>query len=265
MFDFHSKLNFYKNDLAHILTNEHGKTLPDAKGEVQRGIEVVEHACSIASHGMGESLQNVSKGIDSYSFRSPLGPVAAITPFNFPCMIPLWMIPIAITTGNTLLLKPSERNPGCSMLIAKMLKEINLPNGVVNIIHGGFDVVKQICEKNEIRAVSFVGGNMAGEYIHENASKNGKRTQINMGAKNHAIVMPDADKEDALNALVGAAFGATGQRCMATSVAVMVGESKEWVSELVNKSRKLKVGAGWIDGTDVSPLAYKEVRKKNNF
>ena len=259
MFDLQSKVKAATEEIAETLTREHGKTLPDARGEVQRGLEVVEFACSIASLTMGETVQNVAKGMDTYSYRIPLGVCAGVTPFNFPCMIPLWMIPLSITTGNTMILKPSEKNPGTSLLIARLLKEINLPKGVCNIVHGGFETVKSMCEKNAIRAVSFVGGNRAGEYIHENASRNGKRCQINMAAKNHALIMPDADKDEALNALVGAAFGATGQRCMALSVAVFVGESKQWIPSLVEKTKGLVVGAGHEKGVDISPLAYSEV------
>jgi len=259
MFDLQAKVKAASEEIAETLTKEHGKTLPDARGEVQRGLEVVEFACSIASLTMGETVQNVAKGMDTYSYRIPLGVTAGITPFNFPCMIPLWMIPLSITTGNTMILKPSEKNPGTSLLIARLLKEINLPKGVCNVVHGGFTTVKSMCEQNAIRAISFVGGNRAGEYIHENASRNGKRCQINMAAKNHALFMPDADKDEALNALVGAAFGATGQRCMALSVAVFVGESKQWIPSLVEKTKGLVVGAGHEKGIDISPLAYSEV------
>lgn len=272
MFDLQAKVRQSTEEFVETLTKEHGKTTADARGEVQRGLEVVELACSIASLTMGETMQNVAKGIDTYSYRVPIGVTAGITPFNFPCMIPLWMIPLAITTGNTMILKPSERDPGCPLIIARLLKEIGLPNGVCNILHGGFETVKNICEKNAIRAISFVGGNRAGEYIHENASRNGKRCQINMAAKNHAVIMPDADKEETLNALVGAAFGASGQRCMAISVAVFVGESKEWMPSFVEKSKSIVVGAGHESGVDVSPLSYKEVKyflfylkKSNNY
>lgn len=259
MFDLQAKIRQASEELAETLTREHGKTLPDARGEVQRGLEVVEHSCSIGTLTMGETVQNVAKGIDTYSYRVPLGVTAGVTPFNFPCMIPLWMIPLSITTGNTMILKPSEKNPGTSLIIARLLQEVNLPKGVCNILHGGFETVKSMCEKNPIRAISFVGGNNAGEYIHENASRNGKRCQINMAAKNHAVIMPDADQEETLNALVGAAFGATGQRCMAISVAVFVGDSKKWIPSLVEKSKTLVVGAGHEKGVDVSPLSYREV------
>lgn len=261
MFELQGKIREASEELAQSLTKEHGKTLPDARGEVQRGLEVVEHSCSIATLTMGETMQNVGKGIDTYSYRVPLGVTAGVTPFNFPCMIPLWMIPLSITSGNTTILKPSERNPGATMIIARLLSEINLPKGVCNIVHGGFETVKSMCEKNAIRAISFVGGNSAGEYIHENASRNGKRCQINMAAKNHAVIMPDADEDEAMNALIGAAFGATGQRCMAISVAVFVGDSKKWIPKFVEKSKSLVVGAGHEKGVDVSPLAYSEVKK----
>lgn len=188
--------------------------------------------------------------------------MAGITPFNFPAMIPMWMFPFAITCGNTMVIKPSERVPLSTELLTSLLDEIKLPPGVVNVVQGGFDTVKQICEHKDIRAISFVGGNRAGEYIYENGCKNGKRVQSNMGAKNHGIVMPDADKEDTLNALAGAAFGASGQRCMALPVVIFVGESEQWIPELCEKAKKFKVGAGYEAGTDLGPVCYSELRDR---
>ena len=258
MFELQAKFKAHSEEFAQMITKEHGKTLFDARGEVMRGLEVVEHACSIATLSMGETVQNVGRGMDTYSYRVPLGVTAGISPFNFPS-IPIWMIPVAITTGNTIIIKPSEKNPGTSMIIARLLKEINLPKGVCNIILGGFETVKSMCEKNPIKAISFLGGNKAGDYIYEHASKNGKRCQINMGAKNHAIIMPDADQEDTLTELITAAFGGNGQRCLAISVAIFVGDSRKWVDRLVEKCKTLVVGAGHEKGVDIGPLAFSEV------
>ena len=215
--------------IATVLSAEQGKTIADAEGDIFRGLEVVEHACSIGTLQMGEFAENVAGGVDTYTLRQPIGVCAGITPFNFPAMIPLWMFPLAIACGNTYVMKPSERVGGTLDLMGHLLKEINLPKGVVNIVHGGFDTVKQICTHPSIKAISFVGSNRAGEYIYKTGSENGKRVQSNMGAKNHGVILPDADKEDCLNALTNAAFGASGQRCMALSVAVMVGDSINWL------------------------------------
>jgi malonate-semialdehyde dehydrogenase (acetylating)/methylmalonate-semialdehyde dehydrogenase len=239
-----------------MITKEHGKSLSDSKGDVFRGYEVVEHACSFGSLGMGESVQNVATGVDIYSYRVPLGVCAGICPFNFPAMIPLWMFPLSITLGNTYILKPSEKVAGTAEILINLLKESGVPNGVVNVVQGGAPTVTNICTHKDIRAVSFVGGNSAGEYIYKTASNTGKRAQVNMGAKNHAIIMPDADKEDTINALIGACFGSTGQRCMAIAVAVMVGDSAKWIPEIVEKTKTLTVGAG-VDNPDIAPLNTK--------
>lgn len=234
-------------DLAHVIrrdmdkyaarmTEEHGKTKADARGDVIRGLEVVEHACGTSHIITGETIENISKGIDCYYYRVPLGVCAGIPAFNFPLMIPLWMFPIAITCGNTFIIKPSERVGGAVDMLTHAFKEIGLPKGVVNIVHGGFETTKQLCVHPQIKALSFVGGNKAGEYIYETGAKHGKRVQANMGAKNHGIVMPDADKEDALNALTNAAFGASGQRCMALSVAILVGDANKWIPDLIKKA-----------------------------
>ena len=223
MFDLAAVIKRDSKKIAAIMTEEHGKTTPDSLGDVQRGLEVVEHACGISHIIAGQTMGNISKGIDTYSFRTPLGVCAGIAPFNFPAMVPLWMFPFAITCGNTFVLKPSERVAGAADYLAKLFQEINLPKGVVNIVQGGFDTTTHICKHPDIKAISFVGGNSAGEYIYQEGAKQGKRMQCNMGAKNHGVIMPDADKEDALNALVNAAFGASGQRCMALSTVIFVG------------------------------------------
>ncbi|KAF0694912.1 Aste57867_14254 [Aphanomyces stellatus] len=252
----------HTDDLAHSITMEQGKTIPDAKGDVFRGLEIVESACGIGNHLMGETLGNLANSLDTYSYKQPLGVCAGICPFNFPAMIPLWMFPVGITCGNTYVLKPSEKDPGASMILARLAKEAGVPNGVLNIIHGAHDAVNFICDAPEIRAISFVGGNHAGEYIHARGTANGKRVQANLGAKNHAVILPDADKEQTINALAGAAFGAAGQRCMALSVVVFVGETKEWVHEIVAKAKTFTVNGGLEPNTDVGPLITPESKKR---
>ena len=222
MLKYQQLLKENSDELAKLITLEHGKSLADAAGDVFRGYEVVEHACSFGSLAQGESTQGVAGGVDIYSYRTPLGVMGGIAPFNFPAMIPLWMYPLSITLGNTYVLKPSERVAGTTELLIDLLKESGVPDGVVNVVQGGRDTVTQMCTHKDIKGVSFVGANEAGEYIYTTASAHGKRAQVNMGAKNHAIVMPDADKNDAINAVIGACFGSTGQRCMALSVIVMV-------------------------------------------
>ncbi|XP_040268264.1 methylmalonate-semialdehyde dehydrogenase [acylating], mitochondrial [Bufo bufo] len=249
-------------ELAHLITLEQGKTLADAEGDVFRGLQVVEHACSVTSLMLGETLPSLTKDMDTYTFRLPLGVCAGIAPFNFPAMIPLWMFPMAMACGNTYLMKPSERVPGATMFLARLLQDAGAPNGTLNIIHGQHAAVNFICDHPAIRAISFVGSNQAGEYIYERGSRNGKRVQSNMGAKNHGVVMPDANKENTLNQLVGAAFGAAGQRCMALSTAVLVGEAKKWLPELVEKAKKLRVNAGDQPGADVGPLISKEAKQR---
>ncbi|XP_030943939.1 methylmalonate-semialdehyde dehydrogenase [acylating], mitochondrial [Quercus lobata] len=248
--------------LALNITTEQGKTLKDAQGDVFRGLEVVEHACGMATLQMGEYVSNVSKGIDTYSIREPLGVCAGICPFNFPAMIPLWMFPVAVTCGNTFILKPSEKDPGASILLAELAMEAGLPNGVLNIVHGTNDIVNAICDDEDIRAVSFVGSNTAGMHIYGRASAKGKRVQSNMGAKNHAIVMPDANEDATLNALVAAGFGAAGQRCMALSTVVFVGGLKSWENKLVERAKALKVNAGTEPDADLGPVISKQAKER---
>mmetsp|Transcript_18115 Transcript_18115/g.22012 ORF Transcript_18115/g.22012 Transcript_18115/m.22012 type:complete len:527 (-) Transcript_18115:1860-3440(-) len=254
MLDYQKLIRDNIETLAENITYEQGKTLADARGDVIRGLEVVEQCASIASLMQGETAENVSKDMDTYSYRKPLGVCAGIAPFNFPAMIPLWMFPVAVTCGNSMIMKPSEKNPGATMLLAEYAQEAGLPDGVLNVIHGAHDCVNFICDAPDIKAISFVGSNSAGEYIYERGSKNGKRVQSNMGAKNHGTILPDADKNSTLDAIVGAAFGAAGQRCMALPVAIFVGETQEWIPELVERAKKLKVSAGHVAGTDVGPL-----------
>ncbi len=248
--------------LAAILTAEQGKTLPDAEGDIFRGLEVVEHSTAIGTLSRGEIAENVAGGVDTYFIRQPLGVCAGITPFNFPAMIPLWMFPMAIVCGNTFVLKPSEQDPMTTMALAELALEAGIPAGVLNVVHGGKEAVDAICTHPEIRAVSFVGSCHVGEHVYKLSSTHGKRAQCMMGAKNHAVVMPDAAKEQSLNALVGAGFGAAGQRCMATSVAVLVGEAGKWIPDIVAKAKSLKVNAGTEPGADLGPVVSKQAKQR---
>ncbi|HTV96684.1 MAG TPA: CoA-acylating methylmalonate-semialdehyde dehydrogenase [Steroidobacteraceae bacterium] len=248
--------------IAQTLSAEQGKTLADAEGDVFRGLEVVEHACSIGSLQLGEFAENVAGGVDTYTIRQPLGVVAGISPFNFPAMIPLWMFPMAIVCGNTFVLKPSEQDPMTPMLLAELVLQAGVPPGVLNIVHGGKRAVDALCAHPHIAAVSFVGSTAVGTHVYNLASQHGKRVQCMMGAKNHAVVMPDASKEQTLNALVGATFGAAGQRCMATSVTVLVGEAGKWIPDIVAKARTLKVSAGSEKGADLGPVISKSAKNR---
>lgn len=248
--------------IAAVLSAEQGKTLADAEGDIFRGLEVVEHACSIGTLQMGEFAENVAGGVDTYTLRQPIGVCAGITPFNFPAMIPLWMFPMAIACGNTFVLKPSEQDPLSTMLLVELAVEAGVPAGVLNVVHGGKDVVDALCTHKDIKAVSFVGSTAVGTHVYDLAGKHGKRVQSMMGAKNHAVVLPDANREQTLNALVGAGFGAAGQRCMATSVVVLVGAAKQWLPDLKALAQKLKVNAGCEPGTDVGPVVSKRAKAR---
>jgi len=252
----------HMKELAAILTAEQGKTLPDAEGDIFRGLEVVEHAANIGTLQMGEMAHNVAGGVDTYTVLQPLGVCAGITPFNFPAMIPLWMFPMAIATGNTFVLKPSEQDPLVTNRLVELAIEAGIPKGVLNVVHGGEDVVNALCDHPDIQAISFVGSTRVGTHLYRRATLAGKRAQCMMGAKNHAVVLPDANKEQTLNNLVGAAFGAAGQRCMAASTAVLVGEARHWIPELVNKAQTLKVSAGAEAGVDVGPVISRAARDR---
>mmetsp|Transcript_8449 Transcript_8449/g.17173 ORF Transcript_8449/g.17173 Transcript_8449/m.17173 type:complete len:431 (+) Transcript_8449:121-1413(+) len=242
-------------DLAKNVSIEQGKTLADARGDVFRGLEVVEFACSVPSLSMGELVENVSGGIDTYSIRQPLGVVGGICPFNFPAMVPLWMYPLATTVGNTFVLKPSEQDPGASLMLAEMAMEAGLPKGVLNIVHGQHDIVNAICDHQDIKAISFVGGDAAGKHIYARGTAAGKRVQSNMGAKNHAVILPDAQEEATINALAGAFAGAAGQRCMAISAAVFVGDTYDrFIDKVAEKASGLKVTGGQEEDCDVGPM-----------
>jgi malonate-semialdehyde dehydrogenase (acetylating) / methylmalonate-semialdehyde dehydrogenase len=248
--------------IAQTLTAEQGKTLPDAEGDIFRGLEVVEHACSIGTLQQGEFSENVAGGVDTYTLRQPIGVCAGITPFNFPAMIPLWMFPMAIVCGNTFVLKPSEQDPLSTMELVELALEAGIPAGVLNVVHGGKDVVDAICTHPDIKAISFVGSTHVGTHVYNLGSQHGKRVQAMMGAKNHAVVLPDANREQTLNALAGAGFGAAGQRCMATSVVVFVGASKDWLPELVERARGLSVNGGTEANTDVGPVVSRAAKER---
>lgn len=263
LFRFKMMLEERIDDLARAITAEHGKVFEDAKGEIIRGMEVVEFACGAPSILKGEFTEQVGTGVDAYSLNQPLGVVAGITPFNFPAMVPMWMWPVALAAGNTFVLKPSEKNPTASMMVAEWLKECGLPDGVFNVVNGDKTSVDVLLTHEDIQAVSFVGSTPIAEYIYTTASSKGKRVQALGGAKNHMIVMPDADIDAAVNALTGAAYGSAGERCMAISVAVAVGDiADELVEKLADKARNLKIGNGEQLGLDMGPLVSKEHHAK---
>jgi len=249
--------------LAQIVTDEHGKTLPDAMGSVQRGIEVVEFACGIPQLLKGEYSQDVGTQVDTHTIRQPVGVCAGITPFNFPVMVPLWMFPMAIACGNTFILKPSEKVPSASIRMAELFKEAGLPDGVFNVVHGDKAAVDAILNHAGIHAVSFVGSTPIAKYIYETAAKNGKRVQALGGAKNHAVVLPDADLEFAADALIGAAYGSAGERCMAISAVVAVGAAGDPLVRLLEqKAKAIKVGAGTDKASEMGPLVTGQHRDK---
>jgi len=249
--------------LAAIITQEHGKTLPDAMGSVQRGIEVVEFACGIPHLLKGEYSENVGTQVDTHTVRQPVGVCAGITPFNFPVMVPLWMFPMAIACGNTFILKPSEKVPSASVRMAELFKEAGLPDGVLNVVHGDRVAVDALLRNEDVKAVSFVGSTPIAKYIYETCAKTGKRVQALGGAKNHAVVLPDADLEFTADALIGAAYGSAGERCMAISAVVAVGSSADKLVSLIEKkARAIRIGPGDADGVDMGPLVTAEHRSK---
>ncbi|GFZ86886.1 CoA-acylating methylmalonate-semialdehyde dehydrogenase [Nesterenkonia alkaliphila] len=263
MFKFRELVHAHTQDLAALITAEHGKVLSDAAGEVGRGLEVVEFACALPQTLKGEYSDQFSTGIDVYSFRQPLGVVAGITPFNFPVMVPLWMSPIAIATGNAFILKPSERDPSASLLLAKLYKEAGLPDGVFQVLHGDKETVDGLLTHEQIDGISFVGSTPVAQHIHQTATAHGKRVQALGGAKNHAVVMPDADLDLAADHLSAAAFGSAGERCMAISVAVAVGEAADdLVQKLGQRARDIKVGEGTQPDVEMGPLITPASRER---
>jgi malonate-semialdehyde dehydrogenase (acetylating)/methylmalonate-semialdehyde dehydrogenase len=252
-----------QKDLARLVTAEHGKTIPDAMGSIQRGMEVVEFACGIPQLLKGEHSENVGTGVDTHSIRQPVGVCAGITPFNFPVMVPLWMFPVALACGNAFILKPSEKDPSPSIRMAELLKDAGLPDGVFNVVHGDKEAVDAILNHPGIHAVSFVGSTPIARYIYETSAKNGKRVQALGGAKNHAVVLPDADLEFTAEALIGAAYGSAGERCMAVSAVVAVGAAGDpLVALLKKKAAAIRIGPGDRDGIDMGPLVTCQHRDK---
>ncbi|MCS6117695.1 CoA-acylating methylmalonate-semialdehyde dehydrogenase [Shewanella baltica] len=265
MLRYQHLLKEHHDELATILAHETGKTFEDAKGDVWRGIEVAEHACNVASLLMGETVENVARSIDTYSYTQPLGVCAGITPFNFPAMIPLWMFPLAIACGNTFILKPSEQDPMTPQRLVELFVEAGAPKGVLQLVHGDKTAVDILLADPAIKAISFVGSVAVGQYIYKTGTDNLKRVQAFAGAKNHCVIMPDANKQQVINNLVGASVGAAGQRCMAISVAVFVGAAKEWIPELKEALAKVRPGL-WDDkeagyGPVISPAAKARVLK----
>ena len=263
MFRFKELLDRHHDELARIITREHGKVVSDAKGEVQRGLEIVEFACVAPQLLKSQFSDNIGGGIDNYSLRQPLGVVAGITPFNFPCMVPMWMFPLALVCGNAFILKPSERDPSASLLIAELLKQAGLPDGVFSVVQGDKAAVDAILQHPDVAAVSFVGSTPIAEYIHNEGTRHGKRVQALGGAKNHMVVMPDADLDQAADALVGAGYGSAGERCMAISVAVAVGHiGDELVAKIAERVKKLRIKDGMEPDADMGPVVTETHRQK---
>ena len=261
-FEYQKLLKDNQEEIAKILSQENGKTFEDSKGDVWRGIEVAEQACNISPLMMGETVENVSRSIDTHSYRQPLGVCLGITPFNFPAMIPLWMFPLAIASGNAFILKPSEQCPLTANKLAELFQSLDFPKGILNVIHGGKDQVDYLMAHPKIKAISFVGSAPVAEQIYTNGAKNFKRVQAFAGAKNHMVVMPDANKSEVLRHLAGASCGAAGQRCMAISVGVFVGEAQKWIDELKPRLEALKPGV-WDDkSSDFGPLISVQTKKR---
>jgi len=263
IFKFKELIEKNLDEITKLIVSEHGKVYEDAKGSLTRGLEVVEFACGIPHLLKGEFAENVGTDVDSWSIRQPLGVCAGITPFNFPAMVPMWMFPISIACGNTFILKPSEKDPSCSIKLAQLFKEAGLPDGVFNVVNGDKEAVDALLTNKDVAAISFVGSTPIAKYIYENAAKNEKRVQALGGAKNHCVVMPDCDLDQAVNGLMGAAYGSAGERCMAQSVAVAVGKvGDQLVSELSKKVESLKVGSGSDKSSEMGPLITKEHLEK---
>ena len=263
MFKFKQLLDEHHDELAEIICREHGKVFSDAKGEVTRGIEIVEYACGAPALLKTDFSDNIGGGIDNWNLRQPLGVCAGVTPFNFPVMVPLWMIPLALVTGNCFILKPSERDPSASLLMARLLTEAGLPDGVFNVVQGDKSAVDGLLQHPDIEAISFVGSTPIAQYIYQQGTARGKRVQALGGAKNHMIVMPDADLDQAADALIGAAYGSAGERCMAISIAVTVGDvADKLIEKLLPRIDRLKVGNGLLPDSEMGPLVTAEHKAK---
>lgn len=263
MFKFLELLNKHRDDIAAMITAEHGKVFTDAQGEVTRGIDIVEFACGVPQLLKGDYTEQVSTGIDNWTMRQPLGVVAGITPFNFPFMVPMWMAPVAIATGNAFILKPSERDPSPSLFMAELFKQAGLPDGIFNVVQGDKVVVDALLNHPDVKAISFVGSTPIAQYIYETGARNGKRVQALGGAKNHMVVMPDADIDQAVDALIGAAYGSAGERCMAISVAVLVGDVADKIMpKLAERARTLKVKNGMELDAEMGPIVTAQARDR---
>ncbi len=263
MFKFLELLNIHKDDLARAITAEHGKVFTDAQGEVTRGIDIVEFACGIPQLLKGQYTDQVSTGIDNWTMRQPLGVVAGITPFNFPVMVPMWMFPVAIAAGNSFVLKPSPLDPSCSLMMADLLKKAGLPDGVFNVVQGDKDAVDALLEHPDVKAISFVGSTPIAQKIYETGARHGKRVQALGGAKNHMVVMPDADLDQAVDALIGSAFGSAGERCMAISLAVLVGDAADKVVPmLAQRTRELKIKNGVELDAEMGPIISRVAKER---
>jgi malonate-semialdehyde dehydrogenase (acetylating) / methylmalonate-semialdehyde dehydrogenase len=260
---FLALLNEHRDEIATLITTEHGKVFSDAQGEVMRGIDVVEFACGIPQLLKGDFTDQVSTGMDNWTLRQPLGVVAGVTPFNFPCMVPCWMFPLAIAAGNTFVLKPSERDPSASLLMAELLEQAGLPGGVFNVVQGDKAAVEALLEHPQVRALSFVGSTPIARRLYARGAELGKRVQALGGAKNHLVVMPDADLEQAVDGLIGAAYGSAGERCMAISVAVLVGDvADRVVPKLAQRAKALRVGNGMEAGVEMGPVVTREALQR---
>ena len=263
MFKFLELLNAHKDELAHLITAEHGKVFTDAQGEVARGIDIVEFACGVPQLLKGDFTEQVSAGMDNWTLRQPLGVVAGITPFNFPAMVPMWMFPVAIACGNSFILKPSPTDPSASLWLARKLKEAGLPDGVFNVLQGDKVAVDALVEHPDVKAVSFVGSTPIANAIYENGARHGKRVQALGGAKNHMVVMPDADIDQAVDALIGSAYGSAGERCMAISVAVLVGDvADQLLPKLIERTKTLKVLDGENLSAEMGPIVTEAARAR---
>jgi len=266
MFSFRDLLKRNMDRLAEAVSSEHGKTLDDAKGSITRGLEVVEFACGISQLLKGEYSESVAAGVDSYSMRQPLGVCAGITPFNFPAMVPMWMFPMAIACGNTFVLKPSEKDPSCPLLLAELMSEAGLPDGVLNVVNGDKEAVDTLLTDPRVQAISFVGSTAIGEYIYHTGTAHNKRVQALCGAKNHMVVMPDADMDQVVDAVMGAAYGSAGERCMAISVVVTVGDepADAMLEKLVPRVEALKVGPYTDLSSEMGPVVTPEAQSRIN-
>ena len=262
MVRFQELVREHTSEIAELITLEHGKTLPDAEGEVGRALEAVENACAITRLQLGEMANNSATGVDTYTLNKPLGVGVGITAFNFPVMLPAFMFPPAIACGNTFVLKPSEQDPSSTIRFVELAMEAGIPAGVINVVHGGPEVVDALCEHQDVKAVSFIGSTHVGTHVYNHASQHGKRAQAMMGAKNHMVIMPDANKDRAINDLLGSAFGAAGQRCMANPVTILVGEARNWLPEIAERAKTLKVGPGSQRDADLGPVVSPQAKAR---